>query len=421
MRRTFSFFIAAISLAVSLSACNLPSSTPNAAATLQAVYTAQVVTPQPLQTQAGGDEKPAPLPSLAFPTLPAVTPSLPPANPSLTPVQASATPALPCDWVAFVTDVTTPDGTVELPGTQFTKTWRLKNIGACAWSTSYALVFSDGNIMSGSGITTLPANVAPGQTVDVSVILTAPANTGVYKGYWMLRNASGQTFGVGNRASDPFWVDINVIGPMSQVYDFSTQYCKATWSSGQGNLSCPGDLNSNSGNVNKVQNPKLENGQLFEGLGLLTVTENTKNGYIKGLYPAFTVVTGDRFRAIINCAYQSDGCNVLFQLNYQIGDGNVTTLWQYNEVYDGHSYTVDTDLSALAGNSVKFILSVLANGTAKNDQPVWINPRIERQDNLITPTVTPSITPTVTRTSTPTLTVTRTSTPTLTVTPTLTP
>jgi hypothetical protein len=140
----------------------------------------------------------------------------------------------------------------------------------------------------------------------------------------------------------------------------------------------------------------MENGQFFDGLGLLTVPENTKNGYIKGIYPAFAIINGDRFRATINCAYQSTGCNVIFQLNYQIGDGNITTLWQTNELYDGHSTLVDTDLSSLAGNSVKFTLNALTNGLFKNDQAVWVNPRIERQDSLITPTVTPTVTPTPT-------------------------
>src|SRR5512143_3278895 len=40
-----------------------------------------------------------------------------------------------CDWAQFVADVTVPDGTSYAPGTTFTKTWRLKNIGSCTWTT----------------------------------------------------------------------------------------------------------------------------------------------------------------------------------------------------------------------------------------------------------------------------------------------
>ena len=43
-----------------------------------------------------------------------------------------------CDMAQFVADVTVPDGTTYAPGAAFTKTWRLKNIGTCTWSTSYS-------------------------------------------------------------------------------------------------------------------------------------------------------------------------------------------------------------------------------------------------------------------------------------------
>ena len=52
-----------------------------------------------------------------------------------------ASAASTCDWAQFVADVTVPDGTSYAANTAFRKTWRLKNIGACTWTTSYALVF----------------------------------------------------------------------------------------------------------------------------------------------------------------------------------------------------------------------------------------------------------------------------------------
>ncbi|PIU90073.1 MAG: hypothetical protein COS63_04110, partial [Anaerolineae bacterium CG06_land_8_20_14_3_00_57_67] len=50
-----------------------------------------------------------------------------------------------CDWAQFVADITVPDGASFAPGAAFTKTWRLKNIGTCTWTTSYALVFVSGS------------------------------------------------------------------------------------------------------------------------------------------------------------------------------------------------------------------------------------------------------------------------------------
>jgi len=95
----------------------------------------------------------------------------------------------------FVTDVTIPDGTVVTPGQNFTKTWRLKNIGTCAWTPSYTVVFSDGNSMNGPTTQALTTNVNPGQTVDISVALTAPTTPGEYTGNWKIRDASGGSFG----------------------------------------------------------------------------------------------------------------------------------------------------------------------------------------------------------------------------------
>ena len=114
-----------------------------------------------------------------------------------------------CDHVQFVSDLTAPDGTTFAPGATFTKTWRLKNIGTCTWTTAYHLVWVGGDAIGAPGSLLLPANVAPGKTLDISVKLTAPGTAGNYKGLWKLSNASGAQFGIGNSASDPFWVNIS--------------------------------------------------------------------------------------------------------------------------------------------------------------------------------------------------------------------
>jgi hypothetical protein len=145
-------------------------------------------------------------------TPPPPTPTLDPATNTPVPTATSPAPTAVtyCDWVAFVKDVTVADGTTFAPGEVFTKTWRLKNRGTCTWTPDYYLVFSSGSQMGGTTAVRLPAYVAPGQTVDVSVTLTAPNNAGPYIGYWMLRNASGTLFGTGNKANIPFYVDIRV-------------------------------------------------------------------------------------------------------------------------------------------------------------------------------------------------------------------
>ena len=107
---------------------------------------------------------------------------------------------------------TVPDGTTFSPGAAFTKTWRLKNVGSCTWTTSYKLVYYSGEQMSAPTTVNLPWSATWGQTVDISVNMVAPTTAGKYRGFWILANANGQFFGIGTAASNPIWVEINVAG-----------------------------------------------------------------------------------------------------------------------------------------------------------------------------------------------------------------
>lgn len=201
-----------------LSACNMPAAgvtTPtNDANTVQ---TAAAQTVQALQTQIAGTQAP----TQALPTLAPVNTAVPPTVavstntpqpifiPSLTSAPVQTTP---CDRGGFEADVTIPDGTNFAPGATFTKTWRLRNTGTCTWTTGYKLVFVSGAAMGGPASQALPSNVAPNQTVDISVALTAPTTPGKHKGEWQLENASGARFGLGTTAKSTFWVEINVGG-----------------------------------------------------------------------------------------------------------------------------------------------------------------------------------------------------------------
>ncbi|MBI5960232.1 MAG: peptidoglycan DD-metalloendopeptidase family protein [Chloroflexi bacterium] len=97
------------------------------------------------------------------------------------------------DEVSFVSDVTFPDNTVVKPGQAFTKTWRVRNTGTTPWDGGYKLVFSGQNKMGGPDEATLPVvPIQPGQTVDLTVNLTAPLTTGTHRGAWQLRNPNGE-------------------------------------------------------------------------------------------------------------------------------------------------------------------------------------------------------------------------------------
>jgi hypothetical protein len=150
--------------------------------------------------------QPTQVPPTAAPSQIPTATSIPPTSTQV----PTATPISYCYWVQFIKDVTIPDGTVVAAGDTFTKTWRLKNIGTCAWTTDTRIVYVSGAQMSGPVAAALPGYVAPGQTVDVSVSLTAPFKAGDYVGYWMLRGPDGTYFGSGSQAEIAFFVDVSV-------------------------------------------------------------------------------------------------------------------------------------------------------------------------------------------------------------------
>ncbi len=414
--------ILALALTIMLACNSLAPATPQPAATLNALYTSAAETLSAMSTQGSISltTQPSPTGTLTIPT------SSPIAFQTYT-VVPPVQPSTKCDAAAFVTDVTYPDGSSVGVGVSFTKIWRIKNVGTCTWTTAYALVYVTGEKFGAQNSVALPGNVGPGQSVDLPIQLTAPAQSGRFKGYWRLRNASGILFGVGNSGEESIYLDVNVSGYAVLGYDFLEKYCEAEWSSEAQSLPCPGTDGNNQGFVIVLNSPKLENGTT-QSKALITHPQKVTNGLITGKYPGFTVQSGDRLQASINCLYKANDCNIIFKVQYQIGNGSIQTLGQWNEIYEGEHYAVNVDLSALNGQKVKFILTVLANGSAHEDFGMWVAPRITRLSaQPPTVTLTPSSSPTVTTTATATgtgtatATATATSTATATATPTETP
>jgi len=401
----------ALALIVILACNSLAPTTPQPAATLNALYTSAAETLSALSTQGAI--------SLTMPPSPTGTLAIPTSSPIALQTFTAVPPLQPstkCDAAAFITDVTYPDGSNVGMGVSFTKIWRIKNVGTCSWTTSYALVYLNGEKFSAQNSVPMPGSVGPGQSIDIPVQLTAPNQSGHFKGYWRLRNASGVLFGVGNSGEESIYVDVNVSGYNVLGYDFLDKYCEAEWKNGSQTLPCPGTDGDNKGFVIVLNSPKMENGNT-QSKGLVTHPQMVNNGLITGKYPAFTVQSGDRFQASINCLYKANDCNMVFKLQYQIGNGTVQTLGQWNEIYEGESYSVNVDLSALNGQKVKFILTVLANGSAHEDYALWIAPRVARVSaQPPTTTFTPSPSPTATTTATATGTGTATATATATFT-----
>ncbi len=205
-------------LVLLLGGCTLLSPTPPPASeatldTTQVYQTVQAKLTEAIAlTQASlPTETPAPS-NTALPTAPLPTDTLPPAA-TETPAAPTATATISCDQAAPGTpiDVTVPDDTEMYPGQVFVKTWRLVNSGTCAWTTDYEAVWFSGEQMGAPAAVSLPAHVAPGESVDISVEMTAPQEPGTYQSNWKLRNAGGVIFGIGPGEGLPFYVRIKVV------------------------------------------------------------------------------------------------------------------------------------------------------------------------------------------------------------------
>jgi hypothetical protein len=180
--------------------------------------------PEPTPTPPPQETPPIVLTAEAILTADAIrrlTPTVTPVTPTATPEPATPTPGptatdspptvvVLCDNGHFVDDVTVPDGTEFAPGTPFTKTWRIQNIGVCTWSPTYEVVFSSGDQMGApAALTFTTVDVPPGDTVDISIDMVAPLTAGSYKGLWLLKNDDGETFGL-EGFDFPFYVEIVV-------------------------------------------------------------------------------------------------------------------------------------------------------------------------------------------------------------------
>jgi hypothetical protein len=146
---------------------------------------------------------------------PAASATLPPTvtlPPTYTPISPPTITPIPCNWAQFVDDVTIPDDQAIQAGSSFVKTWRLKNIGTCTWTSSHQLIFVSGESMGApASVSMTSGSVPPGGTVDVSVSLTAPSSAGTHVGYFKLKAPDGLIFGIGNAANGAFYVKINSV------------------------------------------------------------------------------------------------------------------------------------------------------------------------------------------------------------------
>jgi hypothetical protein len=105
--------------------------------------------------------------------------------------------AILCDLLALdpaTVDVNIPDNSEMTPGQEFVKTWRVKNVGGCAWGAGYGLIYAGYTDRMSGQPQPLTSVVSVGQEVEISVSFKAPTETGEYLSAWQMANDKGIPF-----------------------------------------------------------------------------------------------------------------------------------------------------------------------------------------------------------------------------------
>lgn len=117
-------------------------------------------------------------------------------------VIATVSTANGCNDGKYIGESPPADGTVIKAGKHFTKSWQIENTGTCTWEGGYTFYFMAD--VSTSGLVGYSITISKRHPEDFTkpkssqtfvLKLTAPATAGDYKGYWRLKDASGNFFG----------------------------------------------------------------------------------------------------------------------------------------------------------------------------------------------------------------------------------
>lgn len=101
-------------------------------------------------------------------------------------------------------------GNVLQPGSTHSTTWLVVNRGSCVWTPDYSWTFLGGAKMGAPDTVYINEEVHPGESIYITLHLTAPQTEGVHTGHWVLQDPGGILFGVSENATSAFFISILV-------------------------------------------------------------------------------------------------------------------------------------------------------------------------------------------------------------------
>jgi hypothetical protein len=337
-----------------------------AAASVRLTLTAAVSIPDQSPTSTEVNAPPTRTPTLLptevqTPTLPAATETPVPTATQTPEVQVNCT-----NRASFVKE-TIEDNSLFQPGQVFTKTWTLQNTGTCTWTTAYSFSLFEGEQMGGPQSTLLPNAVPPQSEITISLQLTAPDQPGSYKGDYILKNATGESFGVGRNANLTVWVLIKVVETEASLnLGTPTWFDNFELQSGLWPLFQDDQTNYEIKNGALVVSALQQSGDLWRVASYPSVSDQ----YIQAVFKTSESCTGkNSYGFAIRSYAQNDSiydngyfaafaCNGSYRI-YSLVDGTFTSIQEW---------TIDENLRQGAEQTNR--IGVLANG---NELAIYIN------------------------------------------------
>lgn len=234
------------------------------------------------------------------------------------------TSELPCNKAAAGNpiDVTIPDDTKMAPGTSFSKTWRIENVGACTWTRLYALTFFSGNSLGAQYTHYLQQPVNPGDMVDLTVDMVAPQNIGLYQSNWKLSDPDGNLFGIGPHGDAPFWVRIEVVLTVTDTPQPTPTKTPVVFVTGEVELRNDDQLDLDTGTINPAEAAKADLLYQYGGTPthLLTPLNATIWKAIGDTKPSFAACEGAELNTDpINATEKPSGTYICYRTSNALG------------------------------------------------------------------------------------------------------
>jgi uncharacterized protein YkwD len=254
--------------ALILSACSALGQDPTA--TLAPTNT---VTPVLIPTQAIATESPATEPPAATDGTVAPTEAL--ATISATADVLRPTNAPDCtNSASFVADVTIPDNTEVAGGTTFVKTWRIANTGTCIWGPDYTLSHYSDERMGAPASITLGVTY-PGQTLDISLSLTAPNSIGSHRANFVIKNPKGLIMKVNEDSR--LWLIIQVKNTAAATAAPTTNAPTATQGAAVLPTNTTASTTSGNGFANVTCSFSIDQGKMLQVINAVNAYRSQKN------------------------------------------------------------------------------------------------------------------------------------------------